>query len=187
MKTRLTFLVIAVLSASTQAEGKPNILFIHMEDMGVQIPAYGDHTVATPNLDKLAAEGVIFEHAHVAAATCAASRGSIFTGLYPHQNGIMGFVQQHGFHYRDGIPTFVKDLKAAGYYTGLTYKDGVESSHYKTKPVPFDFHPKYTENRLTGSKEKNKPKIEGKPPLVSYSIDNFRYFLENLEHGHPNT
>lgn len=80
------------------------------------IPAYGDHTVATPNLDKLAAEGVVFERAHVTAARCVASRGTLFSGLYPHQNGIMGFVQQHGFYYRDGVPTFIKDLKAAGYY-----------------------------------------------------------------------
>lgn len=181
----VTLLTASALTTTALAENRPSILFIHMEDMGVQIPAYGDPTVATPNLDKLAADGIVFKRAHVTAATCAASRGSIFTGLYPHQNGIMGFVQQHGFHYRDGIPTFAKDLKAAGYYTGLTYKDGVESSHYRGKPVPFDFHPKYTENWLTGLKRENKPKIDGKPPLVSYSIDNFKYFLENLEQGQP--
>jgi N-sulfoglucosamine sulfohydrolase len=181
------FLLIFLLthSITVSAADRPNILFIHMEDMGVQIPAYGDHTVATPNLDKLAAEGVVFERAHVTAATCAASRGALFSGLYPHQNGIMGFVQQHGFHYRDGIPTFVKDLKAAGYRTGLTYKDGVESSHHKSKPVPFDFHPKYTENWLTGLIGKKAPKSKDNPPLVSYSIDNFKYFLENLKEGQP--
>ena len=164
---------------------RPNILFIHMEDMGVQIPAYGDYTVATPNLEKLAAEGVVFERAHVSAASCASSRGTLFSGLYPHQNGIMGFVQHHGFYYRDGIPTFVSDLKATGYYTGMTYKNGIESSHYKGRPVPFDFHPKYTENWLTGLTGKNAPKSKSNPPLVSYAVDNFQYFLENLKPGQP--
>ncbi len=185
MKYFLSFFATLTLTVTVQAEKQPNILFIQMEDLGVQIPAYGDRTVATPNLDKLASEGVIFERAHVTAATCAASRGSLFSGLYPHQNGIMGFVKQHGFHYRDGVPTFVMDLKAAGYSTGLTYKNGVESAHHRSNPVPFDFHPKYTENWLTGLKSKNAAKSQVKPPLTSYSVDNFQYFLEHLKDGQP--
>jgi N-sulfoglucosamine sulfohydrolase len=164
----------------------PNVVFIHMEDMGTEIPAYGVNVAATPNLDRLAAEGVVFERAHVTAATCAASRGSLFTGLYPHQNGIMGFVKEHGFHYRDGVPNFVRDLKTAGYVTGLTYKDGVESKHYgKQHPVPFDFRPKYTENWLTGQTGKKAPASKEQPPLASFAVDNFRYFLENLEANKP--
>ena len=165
---------------------QPNILLIHMEDMGCQIPAYGDNTVATPNLDKLAAEGLVFERAHVTAATCASSRGSLFSGLYPHQNGIVGFVSEHGFHFRDNIPTFIRDLKAAGYVTGLTYKTGVESIHYQRNPVPFDFAPRYTENYLTGQTRKDAP--AAKTPeanLASFSVDNFRYFLENRVQGKP--
>ncbi len=185
MKPLLIVLILLVGPSGLSATERPNIVFIHMEDMGVQIPAYGDDTVATPNLNRLAADGIVFERAHVTAASCASSRGTLFSGLYPHQNGIMGFVQQHGFYYRDGIPTFVKDLKAAGYYTGLTYKNGVESSHYKTAPVPFDFNPKYTENWLTGKTGKRAVKSEGKPPLVSYAVDNFQYFLQTLEEGQP--
>lgn len=185
MKCFYFLLLLLTQAVTVSAMERPNILFIHMEDMGVQIPAYGDYTVATPNLDKLAAKGVVFERAHVSAASCASSRGTLFSGLYPHQNGIMGFVQQHGFYYRDGIPTFIQDLKAAGYHTGLTYKNGIESSHYEGKPVPFDFHPKYTENWLTGLTGKNAPKSKINPPLVSYSVDNFQYFLENLKEGQP--
>ncbi|MCP4781927.1 MAG: sulfatase [Fuerstiella sp.] len=147
-----------------------NILFIHMEDMGVQIPAYGDHTVATPNLDRLAAEGVVFERVHVVAATCAASRGALFSGLHPHQNGIMGFIDTHGFHYRQGLTTFIHALKGKGYECGLTYKTGV-----KPNP-PFDFKPSYKQNRLTG---------ESNDHLVNNSIDNFRFFLQNLKEATP--
>lgn len=185
MKRTILLLYLLAAAVPLAAAERPNILFIHMEDMGVQIPAYGDDTVATPNLDKLAAEGVVFERAHVAAATCASSRGTLFSGLYPHQNGIMGFVQQHGFYYRKGLPTFIQDLKAADYTTGLTYKDGVESAHYETSPVPFDFAPKYTENYLTGLTRKEAPKSADKPPLVSFSVDNFEYFLKNHVEGKP--
>lgn len=174
-----------LLATAAQASNRPNILFIHMEDMGLQIPAYGDHTVATPNLDRLASEGLVFNQAHVTAATCAASRGSLFSGLYPHQNGVMGFVQQHGFYLRPGIPTFIKDLKQAGYTTGITYKTGVESSHYSESPVPFDFKPDYTENYLTGQINGKAPKGSENPPLASFSVDNFEYFLQQLEAGKP--
>ncbi|MCB1226954.1 MAG: sulfatase [Verrucomicrobiales bacterium] len=179
-------LVLALLAGqSPAAEPRPNIVFIHMEDMGVQIPAYGDTTIATPHLDRLAADGVVFEHAYVTAATCAASRGTLFSGLYPHQNGIMGFVQQHGFHFRTGVPTFVRDLKEAGYATGLTYKNGIESAHYDAPPVPFDFHPKYTENFLSGQTGNKAPPGSTNPPLASFAVDNFQYFLEHLEAGQP--
>jgi N-sulfoglucosamine sulfohydrolase len=141
-----------------------------MEDMGVQIPAYGDRTVATPQLDRLAAEGMVFERVHVVAATCAASRGALFSGLHPHQNGIMGFIDTHGFHFRDGLTTFVHALKGEGYACGLTYKTGV-----KPNP-PFDFKPSYKQNRLTGRDSDH---------LVNNSIDNFRFFLQNLEEGRP--
>ena len=148
----------------------PNILFIHMEDMGVQIPAYGDDTVATPHLDRLASEGIVFERAHVVAATCAASRGALFTGLHPHQNGIMGYIDSHGFHDREGLTTFIHALKRKGYQCGLTYKTGV-----KPNP-PFDFKPSYKQNRLVGEENEH---------LVNNSVDNFRYFLQHLEKGTP--
>jgi N-sulfoglucosamine sulfohydrolase len=178
--------VIVAMAQMTDAAEPWNILFIHMEDMGTEIPAYGDHTVATPNLDRLAEEGVVFNKAYVTAATCAASRGSLFSGLYPHQNGVMGFVKNHGFYLRPSIPTFVRDLKEAGYATGITYKDGIESKHYDgNKPVPFDYHPGYTENSLKGMTGKKAPTIKNNPPLASNAVDNFRYFLENMEAGKP--
>lgn len=151
---------------------QPNILFIHMEDMGVQIPAYGDTTVATPQLDRLADEGVVFERAQVTAATCSSSRASKFTGLYPHQNGIMGFINHHGFRFREGVPTYVQALKQAGYQCGLTYKTGVMPE----SAVPFDFIGKSNKNHLTGKDGSN---------VTNNAIDNFRYFLKNLKKGSP--
>lgn len=160
-------LLVAGISVSASVT---NILFIHMEDMGCEIPAYGDMTQKTPALTKLAQEGMVFERVHVTAPSCAPSRGSIFTGLYPHQNGIWAFDKTHGFHYRDGIPTFIQRFKEAGYATGITYKTGVEPH----TAVPFDRQYKYLKNAL------------GKDPgkfQVSNCIDGFEHFLQNLPKG----
>jgi N-sulfoglucosamine sulfohydrolase len=147
-----------------------NILFIHMEDMGCEIPAYGDHTQKTPALTRLAKDGMVFERVHVTAPSCAPSRGSLFTGLYPHQNGMWAFDKTHGFHYRDGVPTFVQMFKEAGFATGITYKTGVNPQ----TAVPFDHKYQYNKNAL------------GKDPgtfQVSNCIDGFEHFLKNLPKG----
>ena len=68
----------------------PNILLITTDDQGMQAGCYGDKLAITPNLDQLAAEGVLFSRAYVTHASCSPSRSSILTGLYPHQNGHIG-------------------------------------------------------------------------------------------------
>lgn len=165
-------LLACVLATVAHANQPTNIVFIHMEDMGCEIPAYGDMTQETPALTRLAEEGMVFERVHVTAPTCAASRGSLFTGLHPHQNGIWAFDKTHGFHFREGVPTFVQMLKAAGFATGISYKTGVNPQSY----VPFDRKYNYNKNAL------------GKDPgnyQVSNCIDGFEHFLKNLPDGKP--
>lgn len=159
-------------SAPATPSNPPNILFIHMEDMGQQIGPYGDHTAYTPNLNRLAEEGIVFRNANVVAPTCAASRGSLFTGIYPHQNGIMGFVSDHGFRYREGVPTFVQRLSDAGYYTGITYKHGIAPGGY----VPFDHNFNWRVNALHPDDNQNEAKN---------AMDNFQYFMENRPQDRP--
>jgi N-sulfoglucosamine sulfohydrolase len=154
------------------ADDRPNILFIHMEDMGCQIRAYGDNTAHTPNLDRLADAGVTFNRANVTAATCAASRASMYSGLYPHQNGVMGFVKTHGFHLRDGLNTFVHYLKESGYHTGITYKNGLDTN----EPTPWDLNGNWRKNYVTPDDNQNE---------VKNAIDNFRYFLETRPTDKP--
>ena len=62
---------------------KPNILWLVTEDMGPYIPAFGDSTIETPNLSRLANEGVIYPHLYSTAGVCAPSRAAIATGMYP--------------------------------------------------------------------------------------------------------
>ncbi|QHI69168.1 sulfatase family protein [Tichowtungia aerotolerans] len=115
----------------------PNILLITADDMGTTAGCYGDKLAATPNLDQLAAEGVLFENAYVTHASCSPSRSSILTGLYPHQNGHIGLAGLHPeYKLHPDIRTLPAILKDAGYHTGILGKLHVSAAPGQ---APFDF------------------------------------------------
>ena len=94
----------------------PNILYIALEDITPMMGCYGDAYAKTPNLDRLAAEGIRYANAHSVAPVCSVSRSSIVTGMYPTTIGTM--------HHRSGgirAPGFLKFvpnlMHEAGYYT----------------------------------------------------------------------
>ena len=76
--------------AAAAQERQPNILYIHSHDSGRYLQPYG-YSVPTPNLKRLASEGVLFRHAFSAAPTCSPSRAALLTGQCPHQNGCWGW------------------------------------------------------------------------------------------------
>jgi N-sulfoglucosamine sulfohydrolase len=148
--------------------------------MGIQIPVYGDDTQPTPHLSKLAAEGVVFEVAHVTAASCAPSRGSLHSGLYPTQNGILGFVGSHGYKYRSGLGTFEELLHDSGYTTGLTYKTGVEASPGYQSSRFAQVWDAFDDFRLQTSKLDpftNEPQAAGTACSITREIRKFEHFL----------
>jgi len=69
---------------------RPNIVIVHSHDSGRWISPYGVETIQTPNLDRIATEGCVFERAYCTAPQCSPSRSSLFTGRYPHSNGVVG-------------------------------------------------------------------------------------------------
>ena len=69
---------------------KPNILFIVSDDLTACLGTYGNEICQTPNLDRLASEGVQFDRAYCQYPVCGASRASFMSGLYPKRNGMMG-------------------------------------------------------------------------------------------------
>lgn len=77
---------------------KPNILLMISHDSGRKFNSYG-YNVETPYINKLAEKGIQFENYFCAAPQCSPSRGSILTGLYPHNNGLIGLAHL-GFLYR---------------------------------------------------------------------------------------
>lgn len=71
---------------------RPNLLLITADDMGITAGCYGDNTVSTPRIDALAKSGVLFKRGYVTQASCSSSRSSMFSAMYPHQNGQLGLV-----------------------------------------------------------------------------------------------
>lgn len=116
---------------------KRNVLLIISDDHGIdQLGCYGNQFIETPNLDKMANEGIRFTNAYAVAPSCSASRSSLLTGMYTHQNGQYG--HQHSYHHFslfDHIETIPSLLKINGYTTGLIGKLHV-SSNYN---LDFDF------------------------------------------------
>ncbi|HET7572631.1 MAG TPA: sulfatase [Gaiellaceae bacterium] len=97
---------------------RPNILLLHWHDVGRHLGAYGVAGVESPNVDLLAAEGIRFERAFATAPVCSPSRGSLFTGRYPHANGLMG-LSNLGWEYAPGARTLPALLSETGYRTAL--------------------------------------------------------------------
>ncbi len=109
---------------------KPNIVFIIADDVSwSDIGAYGHPNVKTPNLDKLASDGMRFTEAFLTTSSCSPSRTSIISGLYPHNTD----AEQLSWPLPDYKKTFVQQLKAAGYWTGLAGK------YHMGDPVRDDF------------------------------------------------
>lgn len=96
---------------------RPNILYIHSHDTGRYIQPYG-HSVPTPNMQKLAEEGVLFRQAFCAGPSCSPSRAALVTGQYPHNNGMLGLAHR-GFSLNDYNHHIIHTLRRAGYYSAL--------------------------------------------------------------------
>lgn len=105
------------LHAQTRAASRPNILYIHSHDTGRYIQPYG-FDVATPNLQKLASEGILFRQAFDAAPTCSPSRAALLTGYCPHNNGMLGLAHR-GFSLNDYNQHIIHWLRPRGYRSTL--------------------------------------------------------------------
>jgi N-sulfoglucosamine sulfohydrolase len=107
--------------AADRAPQPLNVLFLTADDLHCEsVGAFGGRIAdLTPNLDRLASEGMCFFRAHVNAAICQPSRGVLGTGRYGHNSGIMGFM-----HTDRDIPTIMETLRDAGYLTGILGKVG---------------------------------------------------------------
>lgn len=93
---------------------RPNIVVIHWHDTGRHLGAYGRTHISSPNIDGLAEQGVTFTRAFATAPLCSPSRGSLWTGRYPHSNGLMGLAHL-GWEYNANEQTLPMLLAEAGY------------------------------------------------------------------------
>jgi len=108
-------LILPALSTCGRVTGKrPNILWLVSEDNGPFLGCYGDANAATPNLDKLAAAGILYENAFCNAPVCAPSRSTIITGMYACSLGTHYMRSLN--HIPKQIRFFTEYLREAGYY-----------------------------------------------------------------------
>ena len=95
---------------------RPNLLYIHSDQHSPHVTGcYGNNLVETPNLDRLAADGVVFDNAYCCSPICVPSRMSMLSGRHPFQNEV--WTNEHGLDSR--IPTFAHAMGAAGYQPEL--------------------------------------------------------------------
>jgi len=155
-KIKISLLAIGVLAmidvGCVKEDSKPNFIFILADDLGYsQLGCYGSNFYRTPNLDKLASEGMRFTNAYAAAAICSPTRASIMTGKYPARLHLTDFIAGNN---REDFPlsqpdwqkflplnevTFAEMLKEKGYNTALFGKWHL--SQEKTPPGSLPFNP----------------------------------------------
>ncbi|MCH5598985.1 sulfatase family protein [Niabella ginsengisoli] len=152
----LCFCISTALSAQ-QSKKRPNIVVIMADDLDSrQLSCYGGTNLKTTNIDKLASEGMLFNHMIASEAMCVPTRASLFTGLYPARHGSF---QNHKPVF-DNLKSICHYLDAQNYTVALTGKN------HSTKPesvFPFKFIEGFQPNCVA--------------PTDDYSLDSVRQFI----------
>lgn len=118
------------VTVAAEPQTKPNIIYILLDDCGYgDLGCYGQKTLLTPNLDRLASEGMKFTRHYAGSTVCAPSRGTLMTGLHTGHSRIRG---NGPSTLPDTDPNVVRLLKEAGYHTACIGKYGLGS------PAPLD-------------------------------------------------
>lgn len=138
-----------LITCSVKKAEKPNIIFILTDDQRWDALGYaGNKVIQTPEMDRLAKEGIYFRNAYVTTPICAASRVSIFTGLYERTHGYtFGQGNIKDSYIKKSYPVIIKQ---AGYYTGFFGKFGVQFDNITTlfdKSEIYDRNGRYDDYR----------------------------------------
>jgi N-sulfoglucosamine sulfohydrolase len=162
-----------LLSAATNPLRDPerlNVLVITADDMSCDsVGVYGCRLKdTTPNMDRLAAASLRFNHAFVQVGNCMPSRNVMFSGRFPHNNGVEGFYQV-----RNTYPVMADLMKAAGYYTGIRHK--------VTHSTPWSPYPAWD---VVLDTQPDGAQLDQKKP-ASYHISTQRGIAEARKAGKP--
>ena len=126
------------------AHSKPNLLYIHSDQHDPYVTGcYGDKVVQTPNLDSLAANGVVFENCYCPSPICVPSRMSMLSGRYPFENEV--WTNSHILN--SSIPTFAHAMGAGGYdpvLVGRMHSNGPDQLHGYAQRLVGDHGPNHS-------------------------------------------
>jgi arylsulfatase A-like enzyme len=159
MKHLLTILLLACSVAGSTQTKKPNIIYIYADDLGYgELGSYGQTKIKTPNLDKMAAEGMRFTQHYSSAPVCAPSRCMLMTGKHGGHSYIRGNYEMGGFAdsteggqmpLHEGAYTVAKMLKERGYSTALVGKWGMGVTGTTGSPLlhGFDYYYGYLDQK----------------------------------------
>jgi N-acetylglucosamine-6-sulfatase len=158
--------------AGAQAARRPNIVFILTDDQRYDAMSCAGHPwLKTPNMDRLAKEGVLFNNAFVTTSLCSPSRGSFLTGCYAHTHEVFA---NSGRDPNPSIPTFAQLLRKAGYETafiGKWHMAGADSprpgfDHW----VSFSGQGRYDANKLNVDGKTVRSEIYITDELTNYAV-----------------
>src|SRR5690349_2921449 len=166
--TLLTFAPFALSLLQVSAADKPNILWLTSEDHSPTMGCYGDKLARTPNVDALAAKGMIFLHAWSCFPVCAPARSTIISGLYPTSTGAE--------HMRSMVPMpagtkmFPQFLREAGYYCtnnskedynlakpGQVWDESSAQAHWKNRRADQPFFAVFNSTKSHESQVRTRP------------------------------
>lgn len=138
MQHKLVISLVSALAALAlpSPAARPNVLFIAVDDMRPELGCYGNSVIQTPNMDRLAARGIVFNHAYCQQAVCSPSRSSLMTGRRPDATRVWDLET----HFRAALPdaiTLPQHFKANGYYCvafSKIYHHGFEDGRSWNEP-----------------------------------------------------
>ena len=176
MKRLLQFILpVFIAAAAHAAADRPNILWLTSEDHGPHMGCYGDTYATTPNVDALAAKGMIFTHAWSCGPVCAAARTTIIAGMYSPSTG--------GQHMRSMVPfpagkkMYPQFLREAGYYCtnnskedynltqpGQVWDESSGKAHWKNRPSGVPFFAIYNSLKSHESQIRKRPHVQVHDP-----------------------
>ena len=149
MKLKILALVLGVvfyLPTSLFSKPRPNIIFVLADDLGwAELGCYGNSFNETPNLDRMAREGMRFTHAYASAPVCSPYRAALLTGLYPARLGIMDYLRPNSANrLPSDLVTLPETLQRNGYSTGMIGKwhlsgYSYHEAEFETRPTDHGF------------------------------------------------
>ena len=161
----LAFALILTVATEGKADDRPNIVWIVVDDMSSHFAYQGEKCVNTPNVDRLAREGVVFSRAYATAPVCSTFRSAMITGMYQTTIGAHHHRSSRGklkVRLEDGVRTIPELFRDAGYYTAIT-----DSSGKKLGKQDYNFE--YDKKRLYDGIDYNQRK-PGQPFFAQFHL-----------------